>query len=106
ARLLHDRISAGDFAIELLVREMIGQLNTDEPITVSLHPDDLELLQRRLDGRPLLEGDERVRLVADVALGRGGCRVESKDDMILAELEEQLADMRRQLMRSLGNAQT
>jgi hypothetical protein len=104
ARLLHDRIVSGDFPVETLIREMIGQVDTGH-VTVYLHPDDLALLQERLEGQPLVDRAEGVALQPDPALGRGDCRVEAGDAIVLSQLEAQLAETRRRLLRSLGHAQ-
>jgi flagellar biosynthesis/type III secretory pathway protein FliH len=115
ARILHDRISADGFPVEAVVRELVGQAGAG-PLTVHLHPQDLELLHRRLGGKPLIRlvGDEtsprppgdaeRITFHADESLGRGDCRVEAKETLVLSGLAEQLEEVRRQLLRSLGHA--
>ncbi len=57
-RLLHQQINAGDFNIEAMVREMVGQLGDDVPVTIRLNPQDLLLVERRLEGAPLLPDSE------------------------------------------------
>ena len=104
-RLLHDKIQAGDYPVETLVRQAAERLNTEEPITLRLHPADLHLLEQRLDGRPLFAPDATIRLVGDPTLGRGDCRAEAGENVVLAELRAQLADVRRELLRSLGHAE-
>lgn len=103
-RLLHQRVAAGEFPVEAMVREMAGQLGEDEPVTVRLNPADLELLERRLDGAPLLPGRDDPRLVPDPTLGRGECRVEGREGMMLSEWAGQIQELREQLIRSLGHA--
>ncbi len=102
ARILHTRISAGDFPAEEVVREMVGQAGPG-PLAVYLHPEDLELLRSRVGGGPLTDEPGRITLRGDPALGRGDCRVEGRDALVLARLPDQLEDMRRQLLRSLGH---
>ncbi len=104
-RLLHDKIQAGDYPVETLARQAAARLNTDEPITLRLHPADLQLLEKRLDGKPLFAPDANIRLVGDPTLGRGDCRAEAGENVVLAELSAQLADVRRELLRSLGHAE-
>src|SRR5262249_53931679 len=91
-RIIHDKIQAGDYVVETMVRQVAGQLNTEEPITLRLHPADLQLLEKRLDGRPLFAPDTNVRLAGDPALGRGDCRAEAGETVVLGELSVQLAD--------------
>jgi flagellar biosynthesis/type III secretory pathway protein FliH len=104
-RLLHQQITAGEFDVESMVRDMVAQLGQDVPVTVRLNPEDLKLLERRLEGRPLFpESARNPKLAADAALGRGDCQVEGKEAMLLSELSGQLMEIREDLMRSLGNA--
>ncbi len=104
-RLVHDRVAAGEFAVEAVVREAAELLGPRGPFTVRLHPDDLALLESRLGGATVFAGDAEVRLVADPAPGRGGCRVEAPGGAVAARLGEQLAAVRRELLRSLGDAE-
>ncbi|MBX9626322.1 MAG: hypothetical protein K2X82_21160 [Gemmataceae bacterium] len=101
-RLLHDRIAAGDFPMEAKVRDMLAQAG-DDPATVYLNPADLELLQGRLGG-PLAPGRDDPRLVPDPGLGRGDCRVESKEAVLVSEITRELQEIRDDLLRSFGNA--
>src|SRR5205823_1721731 len=104
AKLLHREITTGAFPVEAMVRDMLGQLDGEQPVTVRLNPEDLALLGRRLEGRPLLpDGSAEPRLVADPALGRGDCRVEADGRLLLSELAGQLTEIRNQLLRSLGH---
>lgn len=105
-RLIHDKIQAGDYAVETLVRQVAARLNAEGPVTLRLHPADLELLERRLGGQPLFAPDAAVRLTADPALGRGDCRAESGEITVFSELGAQLAEVRRELLRSLGHAES
>ena len=103
AKLLHREVLAGEFAVEEVVRDMVGQLGEgDLPLTIRLHPEDLALLQRRLGGKPLLPERPGVpRLAADDALHRGDCRIESREELLLCDLAGQLAELREHLLRSL-----
>jgi flagellar biosynthesis/type III secretory pathway protein FliH len=105
-RLLHERIAAGEFPIEARVRDMIAQLEEDAPATVRLNPADLALLESRLGGEPLLSGRDDPRLVPDPELGRGECRVESRETILLSDLTRELQEIRDELLRSLGNARS
>jgi flagellar biosynthesis/type III secretory pathway protein FliH len=103
-RLLHERITDGEFAVEALVRDMLGQFAGPPPVTVRLNPADLALLATRLDGRPLVpEGTPGPTLAADPGLGRGSCRLEAGGQMLLSDLADQLEEVRTHLLRSLGH---
>ncbi len=105
AKLVHDRLLSADFAVESMVRDAVARLGPGESVTVRLHPEDLALLERRLDGAPAVPERSNLRLVADATLGRGDCRAEGRDVAVLSELSGQLTEIRRQLLRSLGHAE-
>lgn len=106
ARLLHERIEAGDFPVEAKVRDMIHQLEGESPAAVRLNPADLDLLKRRLAGSPLVESGDEPKLIADPALARGECRVEGKDAMLVSEVGRELQEIRDELLRSLAHARS
>ncbi len=107
AHILHDKIRADDFDVGALVRQAVGRLETDQPVTVRLHPKDQALLERCLgEGRAPLHDSAEVRLVADPSLSRGDCRAEAGDVSVLSHLEDQLAEVRQHLLGSLENART
>jgi flagellar biosynthesis/type III secretory pathway protein FliH len=100
SRLLHERLEAGDCGVDLLVRQAVEQLKTTQPVTVFLHPQDVELLAKRLGTAPVLDPSQ-LRLVADKALKRGDCRAEAGDIGVRCHVEEQLAAIRRHLLETL-----
>ena len=105
SHILHEQIQAGDFPAEALVRKVVEQLETTRPVTVYLHPEDLKLLQRRLgEGESIFPKKADVHLAADPTLGRGSCRAQAGDISVLADIEEQLSDIRRQLLEALPEA--
>lgn len=106
SRIVHQKLSSDDFAVEQMVREVVGRLGTEEPVTVRLHPDDLALLGRRLGGEePLVAGNVNVQLVADQSLGRGGCLAEAGEVGLLAQPDLQLTQLREMLLGTLTDAQ-
>jgi flagellar biosynthesis/type III secretory pathway protein FliH len=105
SRLVHERIEAGDFAVETLVRQVVERLGTSQPATVGLHPDDLALLEKRLgSGRRLFAEDSGIRVVADPTLVRGSCKAETADSGVHAQIETQLADVWRHLLQTIPEA--
>ena len=103
AKLLHERVSSGEFAVEEIVRGMAADLH-DEVLSVRLNPRDLELLEKRLDGQPLLSDAADPRLIADPQLARGECRMEAKSAVSVSDLPRQLADVRDDLLRRIARA--
>jgi flagellar biosynthesis/type III secretory pathway protein FliH len=104
ARLLHQRIEVGEMALETVVREAVGRLAPDEPLRVRLHPQDLALLRKRLDGEPLLPEGLSVQVIGDPTLGRGDCHVEGREGAVISEVRTQLADLRSDLLGKLSHA--
>lgn len=105
-RLLHDRVVSGEFPVEEKVREMIDQLNEGGPVTIRLNPADLQLLEDRLGGEPLLPGRDDPRVVPDPSLGRAEVRVEGREGMLLADVTRELSEIREQLLKDLGHARS
>lgn len=105
-RLLHERVVSGEFPMEAKVRDMVAQLGETGPVTIRLHPDDLDALTWRLGGKPLLPNKSDPQLVPDPALARGECQVEGKESMLLSDVTRELQDIRDELLRSLAHART
>lgn len=102
-----DKLQAGEFPIEEMVRQALARLPAAPSFTVYLHPDDLALLRRRLEDRPLLPAREtQVRIEADASLRRGGCRAAAGEIHVLADLADQLAGLRQHLLWSASHAQS
>lgn len=107
SRVVFDKLQAGDFPIEEMVRQALARLPAPTPFTVYLHPDDLALMQKRLADAPLLPSREaQVRIEADGSLKRGGCRAEAGEVHVLADLADQLAGLRQHLLWSASHAQS
>jgi flagellar biosynthesis/type III secretory pathway protein FliH len=59
-----------------------------------------------MNGRALFAGRDAPRLVADPALGRGECRVECRESMLLSDVTRELHEIRDELLRSLAHARS
>jgi flagellar biosynthesis/type III secretory pathway protein FliH len=105
-RLVHEKIQAGDYNLEGLVRDLVKQLDADQPVTIRLHPDDLALLERRLAGQPLLTEGPETRYVADPTVEHGNALAEAGSLSVQSNREKQLADIHEHLLRSVGHART
>lgn len=104
-RIVFDKLHAGDFPIEEMVRQALARLPAAPSFTVYLHPDDLALLQQRLADKPLLPAREaQVRIESDASLSRGSCRAEAGEIHVLADLADQLAGLRQHLLWSASHA--
>jgi flagellar assembly protein FliH len=82
-----------------LVREALQLASGNERITLRLHPDDRAALGETADR---LAGElgslAAVRVVADPAISRGGCRVDTEFGSIDQQLETQLARITEELL--------
>ena len=106
SRLVHQRLEAGDVAVEGLVRQVAERLEPKETLTIYLHPADLALLEQRAkDCQRLLPGAGRLKLMADAALQRGDCRAETGDMSLLLQVDKQLDEMRKHLLDTLPDAE-
>jgi flagellar assembly protein FliH len=103
SRLIYDKIQANDYAVESLVREVVERLGAKGPVVVRMHPEDVSLLRQRLGGQSL--GSAELRLVEDSAVSRGDCKAEAGEVSVVSQLDAQLNDIRRHLLRSLADAQ-
>lgn len=104
-RLFHREVTADDYPIEQIAREMAAQMVDEEPIRVRLNPQDHALLTRRLDGEPLLSSAD-PKLVPDPAVGRGSVAVEGHTQLLVADPARTLQEIRDELLRSLAHART
>ena len=104
--IVHRTIERNDFAIEGLVAQMIDRLEPGVSVSIRLHPDDLQLLRKRLDGKPP-PSDEcgDVQFVADASLSRGDCAAEAGDFGLVSQIESQQSDLRKLLLEELTDAQ-
>jgi flagellar biosynthesis/type III secretory pathway protein FliH len=97
SKLVHEKISSGNYAIEGSVRALVDQLNTADPITITLHPSDLALLFDRLGQTPLLNNGPELIFQTDPDLERGNCRASTGDLKASYTLSEQLQRLTQRL---------
>lgn len=106
-RVVFDKLQAGDFPIEEMVRQAAARLPAAPAVSVYLHPEDVALLRRRLGDEALSPTREpELRIEADRSLKRGSCRAEAGEIHVLADLASQLAELRQQLLWSASHAQS
>jgi flagellar assembly protein FliH len=88
ARQILDREVAAEPALVLeLVRRALDELDAGGAITIRLHPEDVSLVQDRLDTTPGLDGPVEYEFVPDPTIGRGGCVVESPHRLVDGRIE-------------------
>jgi flagellar assembly protein FliH len=96
--LLRSELSAQPQQLLPLVREVLQNQSRSAPLSLWLNPDDLDLVQQHLS-QELSDSD--CRLIPDLAMIRGGCRVQSS----FGEIDATLQARWRQLSTSLGQPQ-
>lgn len=90
-RLAMRDIEANREAVVEILRQTVGDTQSDERVLVRLNSIDLafiESLQEKTDKR--IESLERVKFVIDDAISAGGCRIETEYGNIDATLEERV----------------
>ncbi|WP_437226273.1 FliH/SctL family protein [Planctomicrobium sp. SH661] len=106
SHLVFEAISQDQFGVEKLVEQAISAMGIDSAPVVSLHPKDLELLQRRLAQQPAPWRADQVSLRADPGVARGGCRVENDAGrMQVSDISLRLSEIRRHWMEELDDTQ-
>jgi len=78
-----------------MARVALDRLSEASRVTIRVHPADLESLAAARHGD--LAGDH-VTLVADVRVGRGGCRLESECGTVEAGVDAQIRELGRALL--------
>jgi flagellar assembly protein FliH len=83
--------------IDTLLREAVDGYT----LTVYVHPDDLNLLEKHLDLKLLAERSGRnFHLKADIQLDRGGCRMESDMQLLDASIEKQFSSIEQAMRKN------
>ena len=98
-------IDRDQFAVDDLIRNAIHQLQVDEPVRVTLNPDDHRLLKQLLGEMPDQDLTEHVTCAEDQALSRGSLRVDSGRRALVTDIETRLEAIRKTWMENLDAAQ-
>jgi flagellar biosynthesis/type III secretory pathway protein FliH len=75
-----------------LVRRALDEIDAESPVSVRVHPQDLPLVQARLDATGAEAGAEQIEIAfaADASLSRGGCIVETPRRLVDGRIETAL----------------
>lgn len=84
AKIARRHIAEGDPIAARALEEAIAALPATERVRARLHPDDVALVR---DGLESELAQDKIELIADEGVERGGCVVESKSGTIDATLE-------------------
>ena len=83
-----------------MARVALDRLGNSTSVTIRLHPDDFHATVRRHDD---LHAGQRVTVVADPAVSRGGCLVESDFGYVDASVDAQFHEIARALLVDEGH---
>jgi len=104
SHLVHERIHLDDFAVEAIVQKAVARLKPRRAVTISLHPEDLRLLERRVDDpTSLVPPGSPLQLQSDPSLKRGDCVAVCGDVTVSWLLDDQLEEMARHLLGCLAS---
>jgi len=89
-RIVRRELATDSSHLSQLIDTLLREALDGHPLTVYVHPDDLDLLEKHLDLKLLAERSGRnFSLKADAQLERGGCRLESDMQIFDASIEKQ-----------------
>ena len=94
-KVLAQRVEAGDFDIDPIVAEAIGNLPPHGEIVVRLSGGDLERCGLAGQAKETVGG--RIRFVADQGVSPGGCVVESVEGRVESSVEDSLERVEKTL---------
>ncbi|MBS1809319.1 MAG: hypothetical protein JST84_14240 [Acidobacteria bacterium] len=91
-KVVHREVTTDPDIVLTLARVALERLHPRAVATVLLHPEDYEYVTAR---RQSLSGNNAIEIVADTAVGRGGCVIQSEHGDIDARIEQQFASIER-----------
>ena len=97
-QLIQKQIVTEDFGIQELVEVALKRLESREPVTVRLHPQDLQLLQLQQEDQGTPGQTRTVDFIADSDLSRGDCACVTRDTRMVVRLQERLEEIREYLL--------
>ncbi|MFO1045639.1 MAG: FliH/SctL family protein [Planctomycetaceae bacterium] len=102
SKLVFQQLAAGTLPIDRLVTEVLSRLNTREPITVRLHPEDLAIFEQSDRQAQAADSEASVRFIADPRLARGDCKAVAGEITVVYELRRQIEEIRRELLSTVN----
>ena len=105
--LLFRSIDANEHNVVALVAAAVDKLGLDAPLSIALHPADLELVQSLASDSDVEQGwrISDLTLQPDSTLCRGECRATNGTTTVLSEITPRMEEIRRLLWEGLDHAQ-
>lgn len=98
-KIIHQEISTQKEKIIEIVKEAIKKIEDKEKIIIYTNPEDLELIKaHREDFKQIIDTDE-LHIMPDELLKSGECKVESKSEIIDTDIDYQLGEVKKKLLR-------
>jgi len=98
-KIIHQEISTNKEKILEIVREAIKKIEDKEKIIIYANPEDLELIRsHRENFKQIIDTDE-LHIMPDELLKSGECKVESKSEIIDTDIDFQLGEIKKKLLR-------
>ncbi len=103
AKVLDYEVEAHPEIVVAQVRRCLRRVKERERIRLRVHPDDVALVRaQKEDLVRTYDGIERLDILDDQRVGRGGCEVESVNGILDARLDRQLKEVARALQEATG----
>ncbi len=98
-KIIHQEISVKKEKVVEIVKEAIKKIEDKEKIIIYANPEDLELIRsHREDFKQIIDTDE-LHIMPDELLKSGECKVESKSEIIDTDIDFQLGEVKKKLLR-------
>ncbi len=98
-KVLVQKIEDGDYKIESIVQEALGNSSNCQDVVIHLNPEDLECCRKAQQDEPdgVFAG---VKLVSDPKIGRAECMLESPKGIIESRINEHLEEITKALYKA------
>lgn len=107
SHVIDDTLDKGQFPFERLIDQAIAHLGIADPatVTIRLHPEDYNALKDVWNEQSTNNvAPQRPVLVPDSNLGRGSCEATADSRGVVVDLDDQLRQIRHELLRTLDDA--
>ncbi len=98
-KVIHQEVSANPDLVLYVVREALKKASNSQNLVIKLNPQDVAVLERGKDDRlPELKKFDRLEIVPDESIERGGCILDTDSGLLDARLEVQLKKIEEALL--------
>ncbi|GAW92918.1 flagellar biosynthesis/type III secretory pathway protein [Calderihabitans maritimus] len=94
-RVIHQQVRVAEDTVLAVAREAISKVVDSETLIIYANPEDAALLQENLAE---LTDKQRIYVIGDEGISRGGCRIESDNGDVIATVEAQMEEIKKVLL--------